>query len=383
MLACGVLLAACSANAASPVPPTSTPSVRPPTAVPAATPTAVSTVSAPSPSATLTHPAATPSAAPPSGAPSASPGASPSTPASTPSPAGGGSITVGDAGAVDPLSRAVAAAAQAASPGLQVDFQTSEDFSAFCAGSLDAYGAARKIDAKKDAAACVKNGVEFLEFKVAINATAVVATVADQAIGCLAIPDLYAIFGPESTGIADWKDVSNLAATVGSDSQFDPSPLSVTGPAADAPASQLLIAKAIAPLATQRGKDPTLRTDYTTAADDNALIAALSSVPAGAIGWTGLSTALAHTDTVRALRVDAGDGCVDPDAAKADSGAYALSSPLYLYVNAASAAANPALDPFVQAYLSDDTQSSIVAALSYVPINPGDLDDARFAWENR
>ena len=218
---------------------------------------------------------------------------------------------------------------------------------------------------------------------MAINATAVVATVADQAIGCLALPDLYSIFGPESTGIADWKDVSTLAATVGSDSQFDPSPLSVSGPSADAPASQLLIAKAIAPLAAQRGKDPTLRTDYAAAADDTALIAALSRVTAGAIGWTGLSAALAHTDTLRTLRVDAGDGCVEPDAAKADSGAYALSSPLYLYVNAASAVANSALDPFVQAYLSDDTQSSIVTALDYVPINPGDLDDARFAWENR
>lgn len=362
----GQLLVACSSTAATQPRATSATSSLPATLGPVTT--AASTVTSPSAGATRSAAPATPG-----GSASAAPG----------SVAARSTILVADARAVASISRAVAAAAQSANPSLAVIFQPAQDFSAFCAGGIDAYGAARKIDAHTEAAACKNNKVAFVELKVALNGAAVVTTAADTGVGCLAVADLYALFGPESTGIHDWKDVNPIAAALGSGAAFDPLPLSVVGSPADAPSSLALIDKAIAPTAAQRSKTPALRSDVTPAADDAVLIASLAAVPAGGIGWTALGTALAHPDALRTVRIDGGDGCVAADAAHAQTGAYPLTQPLYLYVNAASGASKAGLAAFVDAYLSDTTQTTVITKLSYVPLSAAALDDARFAWQNR
>ncbi len=55
---------------------------------------------------------------------------------------------------------------------------------------------------------------------------------------------------------------------------------------------------------------------------------------------------------MKAIEIDAGDGCVAPTAETIADASYPFSRSLYIYVNTANAADNPAVASFVDLYLS-------------------------------
>ena len=57
---------------------------------------------------------------------------------------------------------------------------------------------------------------------------------------------------------------------------------------------------------------------------------------------------------MKAIEIDAGDGCVAPSAETISDGTYPFSRSLYIYVNTANAESNPAVASFVDLYLSPD-----------------------------
>ena len=58
-----------------------------------------------------------------------------------------------------------------------------------------------------------------------------------------------------------------------------------------------------------------------------------------------------------------------------------MSRSLYLYVNKAKAAANPAVAGYVDFYLADGTISKVLETVPYVNLPATDLDATRTAWE--
>ena len=82
----------------------------------------------------------------------------------------------------------------------------------------------------------------------------------------------------------------------------------------------------------------------------------------------------------RRSRSTAASGCVDADAGTIADGSYPLSRSLYIYVNKAKVASNPALAAFVDLYLSDEGIVSGPAGRLRRPARPTS-DATRATWE--
>jgi len=372
--ALALVLAACTGTNNTP---TATPGPAATRATPAATTRATTSVTPSQPTAT-----ASARVAPTPGATASASGRLPPSPGAS---AVAGSIAIADAAAVDPISRAVAAALGAGDPGIAATFSTDETFASFCAGQVDAYGAVRKIKARGEADVCANNNVDYVELRIALDAVAVVTSAQNADLVCLGFPDLYALLGPESTGFTNWKDANSLAATLGSGAEFADQPLTVAGPPADADASALLIDAIIAPIAAQRSQTAGVRSDYQASPDSTAVISTVANPASGAatLGWLPYSVAAANADQVKILRLDGGDGCINPSVDKVLSGAYPTSRSLYLYVNLDKADANPALAAYVDAYMGPDTLATALQTLPYLPLPDDVLQESRFAWQGR
>ena len=129
-------------------------------------------------------------------------------------------------------------------------------------------------------------------------------------------------------------------------------------------------------------KHTTTRPDYTASADDNAIIDGISGSDTS-LGWVGFAFAEENKDKVQEIQVskDPNGTCVSPDATTIADGSYPLSRSLYLYVNKAKAAANPALAAYVDYYLADGTISKVLETVPYVNLPTETLAATRATWD--
>ena len=100
------------------------------------------------------------------------------------------------------------------------------------------------------------------------------------------------------------------------------------------------------------------------------------------LGWVGFADATENTDKVKLIPVDKGDGCTPATEDTIASASYPLCRYLYIYPNLASVADKPAVQAFVDYYLSDEGIANVAAA-DYVPLADADLAATRSAWEGR
>ena len=70
-----------------------------------------------------------------------------------------------------------------------------------------------------------------------------------------------------------------------------------------------------------------------------------------------------------------------PTAETIADGSYPISRTLYIYVNKAKAAANPAVAAYVDYYLAEGTISSVLESVPYVNLPADVLDETRSAWD--
>ena len=88
----------------------------------------------------------------------------------------------------------------------------------------------------------------------------------------------------------------------------------------------------------------TTRDDYEASEDDNVLVQGVAGTE-GATGYFGYTYYEENTDTLKALAIDDGNGCVEPSAETAQAGEYTpLSRPLFIYVNNAKYNDNAAVE---------------------------------------
>jgi len=314
-----------------------------------------------------------------SGAPgSAEPGAS--------APSGvSGSITVSGSSTVEPISTGVAELLKESNPDFNYTIEgpgTGDGFKRFCAGETDISDASRTIK-DAEAEACKAAGIEYVELKIAYDGMTVMTNPANSAITCLSFADLYALIGPESTGFDTWAKAAALAAELGSNTSLPDAPLAITGPGEESGTFDSFVELAIKPIAESRKVEPvTTRPDYTASANDNAIIEGVSGSDTS-LGWVGFAFAEENTDKIKELEVskDPNGTCVAPAADTIADGSYPLSRSLYIYVNKAKAAANPAVVGYVDYYLAEGTIAKVLEVVPYVSLPAAELDATRAAWE--
>jgi phosphate transport system substrate-binding protein len=125
----------------------------------------------------------------------------------------------------------------------------------------------------------------------------------------------------------------------------------------------------------------TSRPDYASQSDDTAIISAMEAEDTP-WGFVGFAFAEEAGDQVKEIAVapDAGTDCVEPSAETIADGSYPISRSLYIYVNAAAAEDNEAVNGYVDYYLSDEGIASVTDA-GYVALPADQLDASRATWE--
>ena len=131
---------------------------------------------------------------------------------------------------------------------------------------------------------------------------------------CLTVDQLKKIWEPGSK-VKSWKDV---------DPSFPDEELKLFGPGTDSGTFDYFTGEI-------NGEEGASRSDYSASEDDNTIVTGVAGEKGG-LGYFGFSYFEENQDTLKALEIDGGDGCVAPSVENAQAGTYKpLSRPLYIY----------------------------------------------------
>lgn len=304
----------------------------------------------------------------------------------------GDSIFISGSSTVEPISLANAEKFSEQSPATQISVEgpgTSDGFAIFCDGGSDISNASRPIT-QEEADTCAENGVEFVELEVGIDGLSVITSTANEEVDCLSFLDLYALLGPESQGFSSWSDANDLAAELEAElgdefgavnAPYPDAPLDVTAPGEESGTFDSFVEIVIEEIADARGQDATTRPDYQASPDDNVIVEGITGSDTS-LGWVGYAFAVNNSDVIRALPIDGGDGCVEPSDGTISDGSYPIARSLYIYPSLTALEENPALEAFVDFYMSDEGITS-VSEVGYVALPEERLAETRAAWDER
>ena len=221
-----------------------------------------------------------------------------------------GEVVISGSSTVEPISALNAEKFAAENPDVSISVDgpgTSDGFELFCNGETDISDASRPIDVEEEVPACEKNGVEFIELKVAIDGLSVITSADNSEVECLDFHDLYALLGPESEGFKSWSDANDLAAEIGAGhAPYPDVPLDVTAPGEESGTYDSFAELVLEDIAYEERKikedDPVIRPDYQASANDNVIIEGITGSESS-LGWVGYAFYTQNEDSVRALAV--------------------------------------------------------------------------------
>jgi len=253
---------------------------------------------------------------------------------------------------VAPLSEAAAELFQQENPDVSVTVGTSGTgggFEKFCAGETDISDASREIG-EDEIELCGEGGVEFEEVAVANDALTVVVN-PENPVTCMTVEQLAEVWGPDSD-LASWGEISDL------DPPFEEE-LQLFGPGTDSGTFDYFT-EAI------NGEEGVQRKQYNNVGeDDNATVNGVAGSPGG-LGYFGFSFFEENADTLKALEIDDGGGCVAPSIESVQDGSYVpLGRELFIYPSAA-ALEDEAVREFVAFYIAN--QEAITTAAGFIPM---------------
>jgi phosphate transport system substrate-binding protein len=296
-----------------------------------------------------------------------------------------GEIRVSGSSTVEPISGLVAELFAEQAPGVGITVEgpgTGDGFELFCNGETDVADASRPIE-PEEAEACDANGIEYVELEVALDGISVLTSPENEAVSCLNLADLYALTGPDSEGFELWSDADELAAEVGGIASPYPSvPLDIVGPGEESGTYDAFVELALADTIEERGTDEATRPDYQSSPDDNVIVQGVAG-SASSLGWVGYAFYESNRDVVKAIEVSSDDreGCVAPSFESIADGTYPLSRSLFIYVSTASASRSPALNAYIDFYLSDEGLLTAVEETGYVTLPEDRIEATRQAWQ--
>ena len=277
-----------------------------------------------------------------------------------------GSVEVDGSSTVGPLVTAAAEQFQGEQPDVQVTVGisgTGGGFERFCAGETDISNASRPIKDDEEAPICQQNGVEYTELQVATDALTVVTNKENDWVDCLTTDQLKTIWEPGAEGeVTRWKQI---------DPSFPEEKLTLAGPGTDSGTFDYFTDEI-------NGEEGASRSDYQASEDDNTIVTFVSG-ETGALGYFGFSYFEENQDTLNAVPIDGGNGCVAPSVDAAQAGEYTpLSRPLFIYVKNESLQ-RPEVKAFVQHML--DNAQSIAETAQFVPLNDEQLAESMSRFE--
>jgi phosphate transport system substrate-binding protein len=266
-------------------------------------------------------------------------------------------IAVDGSSTVFPITEAMAEEFQKANQGIKVTVGiggTGGGFKKFCRGDTDISDASRPIR-KVEADECKKNGIEYIELPIALDALAVMVNPKNDWANEMTVAELKKIWVPEAQGkIMNWKQVRD---------SFPDRPLRLYGAGVDSGTYDYFTAAVV-------GKEHSSRGDFTASEDDNVLVQGISG-DVNALGFFGLAYYLENKDKLKAVAVKADDKAkaVLPAVETAKDGTYQpLSRPIFIYVSRKSVETKPEVAKFVEFYLDKKNAAKLVKEVGYVPL---------------
>ncbi|MGQ2966113.1 PstS family phosphate ABC transporter substrate-binding protein [Methylophilus sp.] len=267
-------------------------------------------------------------------------------------------IKIDGSSTVYPITEAVAEEFQR-TKGIKVtvgESGTGGGFKKFCRGETDISDASRPIT-QKEIDLCKEGGVQFIELPVAYDALTVVVNSKNDWVKQLSVAELKKIWEPNSS-VKNWKQVN---------ATFPDKAMNLYGPGTSSGTCDYFT-EAV------NGKSKASRKDYTPSEDDNVLVQGVAG-NVGGLAYFGLAYYLENTDKLRAVPIAAKEGGkpVLPSEATVMDGTYQpLARPLFIYVNATSAAFKPEVKAFINFYLENAPE--LVKEVKYVPLPKEDYD---------
>jgi phosphate transport system substrate-binding protein len=227
-----------------------------------------------------------------------------------------GTIKIDGSSTVAPFAQAAQEAFQAENPGVKITVGTSGTgggFEKFCAGETDISDASRPIKPDEEAPVCKKAGIDYKELQVANDGIAVV-TNPDLKVDCLTTDELKKL----------WNQGSKVKSLSEVNPKLPDTQLSLFGPGTDSGTFDFFTD-------VINGEEGVSREDYSPSEDDNVLVQGVEG-EAGGLGYFGHSYYEQNKDRLNLVKIDGGDGCIEPTTETIQSGEYTpLSRPLFMY----------------------------------------------------
>lgn len=242
---------------------------------------------------------------------------------------------------------------------------TGGGFKKFCRGETDVQNASRPI-LKKEMEACKEAGIQYIELPVAYDALTVVVNKKNDFVKSLTAEELKKMWEPSAQGkVKSWKQVNPA---------FPETPLKLFGAGSDSGTFDYFTEAIV-------GKAKSSRGDYTASEDDNVLVQGVQS-DKGSLGYFGFAYFEENEDKLRAVPIVAkkGAAAVMPTYESVKNGTYQpLARPLFIYVNATSAALKPELKAFINFYL--DNAPALVKEVKYIPLPANEYAAVNKHWK--
>lgn len=263
-----------------------------------------------------------------------------------------GSVAVDGSSTVFPMSVTASELLNETNPDIQVavaESGTGGGFEKFCVGETDISDASRPIE-EEEIAVCEENGIEFTELQVATDALTMVVH-PELDVDCLTTEQVIQLWEPGSD-ITNWSQL---------DPSFPDQEIALFGPGTDSGTYDYMANDVIG------SEEEATRDDYESSEDDNVLVQGVGGTE-GATGYFGFSYYEQNADTLKALSIDDGNGCVEPSAETAQAGEYTpLARPLFIYVNNEAYESNPAVAEYVDFYI--ENLAEIAEAALFIPLS--------------
>ncbi len=274
-----------------------------------------------------------------------------------------GRIQADGSSTVGPYTTAAAEAFQGVEPGVQVTVGvsgTGGGFERFCRGETDLSNASRAIK-EEEIAACEKEGIEYVEFQVANDALTVVVNTENDWAKCLTVEQLKTIWNTGSK-VNNWSEI---------DKSFPDQKLKLFGPGTDSGTFDYFTDEI-------NGEEGASRSDYGASEDDNVIVQGVTGEKGG-LGYFGFSYFEENQDSLKAVEIDGGDGCIAPSVETAQDGTYKpLSRPLFIYAKKSSFD-RPEVEAFLKYLIDNETQ--IAESSQFVPLTEEQLTKAKSDFE--
>lgn len=224
---------------------------------------------------------------------------------------------------------------------------TGGGFKRFVVGETDIQDASRPIkDSEKEKASA--NGVEYTDFTVAYDGITVVVSKENEFVDSLTKEELKKLWEPDSK-IKTWKDLR---------AEWPADEIKFYSPGPDSGTFEFFTEAIV-------NKAKAMRSDVNPSEDDNVLVQGVAG-DKNAIGFFGYSYYEVNKDKLKAVKIDAGKGAIEPTFETIKDGTYApLARPIYIYVNNKSLE-KPEVKEFIKFYL--ENTETLVKDIGEIPL---------------